>query len=436
MAQDDDPFANPDFSDHTVIKPIPGGRRTELHTPSDQPKPRASGGPLKLHHLGHLNPLEHAASGLLALLTRLSTFPDQVDTGNLHELMTNEIHQFQKQALTDGIDQKTVYKARYVLCTAIDEAVLNTPWGSDSGWAQKSLLSSFHQEVSGGERFFTMLKELAEIPTRNRELLELMYLCLSLGFEGRYRVAKGGKDKLLAIREWLYQLLDNVGETVEHTLSPHWQGVKDIQNPVIRAVPLWVLGAVAIALLTLLFSLLLNNLNQQSDPVYAAIQQMQPPNYLAAPPRTTQPIVTPRKQPSLRQLLSSEIKQNKLQVTAQSGLSKVIIPGDRLFRSGSATINSSVIPLLQHITAQLNKLPGSIRVIGHSDSDPIHNARFPSNWALSKSRADAVAAIFRQNLNNPERLSTEGRADLEPVDSNETRAGKAKNRRVEVILIK
>jgi type VI secretion system protein ImpK len=205
---------------------------------------------------------------------------------------------------------------------------------------------------------------------------------------------------------------------------------------VIRAIPLWVLGAVAIALLTLLFSLLLNSLNQQSDPVYAAIHKMQPPNYLATPPRTSPPIATPRKQPSLSQLLASETKQNKIQVTGQSGLSKVVIPGDRLFRSGSATINSSVIPLLQQITAQLNKLPGSIRIIGHSDSDPIHNARFPSNWALSKSRADAVAAIVRQNLDYPTRLSTEGRADLEPVASNETRAGKAKNRRVEVILIK
>jgi type VI secretion system protein ImpK len=432
----DDPFANPDFSDRTIVKPIPGGRRTNLHKPSDQPKPKASGGPVKLHHLGLLNPLEHAASGLLALLTRLSTFPDQVDTSDLHELMTNEIHRFQKQALTDGIDQKTVYKARYVLCTAIDEAVLNTPWGSDSSWAQKSLLSSFHQEVSGGVRFFSMLKDLSEVPTRNRELLELMYLCLSLGFEGRYRVAKGGKDKLRAIREWLYQQLDKVGEPVEQTLSPHWQGVRDVQNPVIRAIPLWVLGAVAIALLTLLFSALLNSLNQQSDPVYAAIHKMQPPNYLTTPARTIQPIAKPQKQLSLSQLLTPEVKQNKIQVTGQSGLSKVIIPGDRLFRSGSATINSSVIPLLQQITAQLNKLPGSIRIIGHSDSDPIHNARFPSNWALSKSRADAVAAIVRQNLKNPTRLSTEGRADLEPVASNETRAGKAKNRRVEVILIK
>jgi type VI secretion system protein ImpK len=380
--------------------------------------------------------LEHAASALLALLTRLSSFPDQVDTGDLHKLMTNEIHHFQKQAMTDGFDQKTVYTARYVLCTAIDEAVLNTPWGSDSDWAQKSLLSSFHEEVSGGERFFSMLKDLSEIPTRNRDLLELMYLCLSLGFEGRYRVAKGGKDKLLAIREWLYQQLDKIGEPVEHTLSPHWHGVRDIQNPVIRAIPLWVLGTVAIALLTLLFSLLLNSLNQQSDPVYATIHKMQPPNYLATPPRTSPPIATPKKQSSLVQLLASEIKQNKIQVTGQSGLSKVVIPGDRLFRSGSATINSNVIPLLQQITAQLNKLPGSIQIIGHSDSDPIHNARFPSNWALSKSRADAVAAIVRQNLGNPTRLSTEGRAELEPVASNETRAGKAKNRRVEVILIK
>ncbi len=431
----DDPFSAPEFNDHTVVKPIPGGRRTDLHKPPDRPKPRPSDGPVRLHHLGHLNPLEHAASGLLALLTRLSTFPDQVDTASLSELITNEIHQFQKQALTDGIDQQTVHTARYILCTAIDEAVLNTPWGSDSGWAQKSLLSSFHQEISGGERFFTMLKSLAETPTRNRELLELMYLCLSLGFEGRYRIARDGKDKLQAIREWLYQQLDKVREPVEHTLSPHWQGVRDIQNPVIRAIPLWVLGTVASALLTLLFLLLLNSLNQKSDPVYAAIFTMEAPTYRNDTPASPVTISAPLKQPSLSLLLAAEIEQNKVQVTGQSGLSKVVIPGDSLFRSGSATIQSSVIPLLQQITKQLNKLPGAIRVIGHSDSDPIHTARFPSNWALSKSRADAVATIIRQNLINPRQISTEGRADLEPVSSNETRAGKAKNRRVEVILI-
>jgi type VI secretion system protein ImpK len=431
----DDPFSAPEFNDHTVVKPIPGGRRTDLHKPPDRPKPRASDGLVKLHHLGHLNPLEHAASGLLALLTRFSTFPDQVDTASLSQLITNEIHQFQKQALADGIDQKTVHTARYVLCTAIDEAVLNTPWGSDSGWEQKSLLSSFHQEISGGERFFTMLKSLAETPARNRELLELMYLCLSLGFEGRYRVARDGKDKLQAIREWLYQQLDKIREPVDHTLSPRWQGVKDIQNPVIRAIPLWVLGTVASALLTLLFLLLLNSLNQKSDPVHAAIFTMEAPTYRNATPRFSPPIATPRKRPSLSLLLASEIEQNKVQVTGQSGLSKVVIPGDRLFRSGSATIQSGAIPLLQQISEQLNKLPGAIRVIGHSDSDPIHTVRFPSNWALSKSRADAVATIIRQNLINPRQISTEGRADLEPVASNETRAGKAKNRRVEVILI-
>ncbi len=432
----DDPFANPDFNDHTVVKPVPGGRRTSLHRPASQPKPQSFDGQVKLHHLGHLNPLEHAASGLLALLTRIRSFPDRIDTGKLRDVITNEIQQFQRQALSDGIEQETVYSARYVLCTALDEAVLNTPWGSDSGWAQNSLLGSFHQEVSGGEKFFTMLKTLSETPSRNRELLELMYLCLSLGFEGRYRVAKGGKDKLLAIREWLYQQLDKVREPVDTSLSPHWQGVRDVQNPVIRAIPLWVMGAVAIALVTLLFSLLLSNLNEQSNPLYAAIHKMQPPSYLAPPPRSALVPATPRNRLSLRQLLAPEIEQNQIQVIDQTGLSKVVIPGDQLFRSGRAAVNRSVLPLLQQITEQLNKFPGAIRIIGHSDSDPIHNARFPSNWALSKSRAEAVAAIVSRYLNDPQRLSTEGRADLEPVASNQTRAGKAKNRRVEIMLIK
>jgi type VI secretion system protein ImpK len=91
---------------------------------------------------------------------------------------------------------------------------------------------------------------------------------------------------------------------------------------------------------------------------------------------------------------------------------------------------------LHRIADALNQLPGEVLITGHSDNVPIRSSRYPSNWHLSKARADAVAKIIQQNLTNPDRTLIEGRSDLDPIAPNTTRQGRAKNRRVEVTLLK
>ena len=81
--------------------------------------------------------------------------------------------------------QEQVKIASYFLCSLIDETVLNTPWGNQSNWGHHSLLIQFHNEAWGGERFFQILDRLKQQPAQGLNLLELAYLCLSLGFEGK-----------------------------------------------------------------------------------------------------------------------------------------------------------------------------------------------------------------------------------------------------------
>ena len=78
---------------------------------------------------------------------------------------------------------------------------------------------------------------------------------------------------------------------------------------------------------------------------------------------------------------------------------------------------------------------GSVRVIGHTDNQPIRwSPRFPSNWHLSQERARAVMSLLKERSRAPERFSYEGRADTEPLGSNNTAAERALNRRVEIML--
>lgn len=427
----DDPFFSPQSDDRTIIRPVPGGKRSDLQIPSSAQEP-SSQIIQALPRLGQLNALEKACSGLLALLTQINCSQSQSDPKELKNKIVHEIKQFQISAQGQNVDTQTISSARYVLCTVLDEAVLNTPWGNNSGWAQQSLLSLFHKEVSGGERFFHLLKSLAQNPSKNRGILELMYLCLALGFEGRYRIIEGGKNKLAGIREWLYQILQKERGMLEHGLSPHWKGVVDRRNPLAKFIPLWVFGAVAAGLLTLIYSVFLIQLNKDSDPVFSQILAIKPPVVTISEP--VPPV--PKPEITLSLLLAEEIQLNRIKVTELIQRSIITIQGDNLFSSGSTTVNRSVISLLHRIANELNLLPGQVLITGHSDNVPIRSSRFPSNWHLSKARAEAVASVIKQNLTNIDRTIIEGRSDLDPVASNATRQGRAKNRRVEITLLK
>ncbi len=430
----DDPFFSPQSDDKTIIRPVPGGKLSDLQIPRSFEESKSQTNQA-LPRLGQLNSLEKAASGLLALLTQINCSRNQSDPIGLKNKVVEEIRQFQIAAQFQNLDQPTISSARYVLCTVLDEAVLSTPWGSNSGWTQQSLLSLFHKEVSGGERFFQLLKSLAQNPSKNRGLLELMYLCLALGFEGRYRIIEGGKNKLAGIREWLYQILQQERGRVEHGLSPHWKGVVDRRNPLARFIPIWVFGTVAAGLLAIMFSVFLIQLNKDSDPVFKQIFAIKPP-VPEVIVRKFEPEYTPVAELSLSMLLADEIKHNRIKVAELVQRSTITLQGDSLFGSGSTTVNHAVIPLLHRIAGALNQLNGQVLITGHSDNVPIRSSRFPSNWHLSKARAEAVAKVIKQNLTSLDRTVIEGRSDLDPIASNKTRRGRATNRRVEITLLK
>lgn len=194
-----------------------------------------------------LNPLIALAANLLSDVVRLKNSFDSENLDSLKERLSAEIRLFEHHALQDSGDSSEVMAARYVLCTAIDEAVVTTPWGNESAWSQVSLLSSFHNETFGGEKFFQLLERLSRNPVKHLHLLELMYLVLSLGFEGKYRVMPRGTLELEVIRDSLYRQIRQLRGDVPSEISPHWQGLKGERGHFVRAAPWW-----AVALFTLL----------------------------------------------------------------------------------------------------------------------------------------------------------------------------------------
>ena len=113
-----------------------------------------------------LNPLESAAGPLLALLTRLRNTIAHPAPASLRAQLLAYLRQFEERAEAAGVARNEVLLARYALCTALDEAVLSTPWGSTSDWGKQSLLITVHNEAWGGEKVFQLLDHCLQRPTR------------------------------------------------------------------------------------------------------------------------------------------------------------------------------------------------------------------------------------------------------------------------------
>ncbi len=140
--------------------------------------------------------------------------------------------------------------------------------------------------------------------------------------------------------------------------------------------------------------------------------------------------------PRLRQFLVEEVAADLISLDENAYESKIIVRGDGLFKSGSATINNNFLDLLQHIGRVLARYQGNILVTGHTDNIPISTLRFPSNWHLSQKRAEAVERILQDEIGASDRLSADGRGEGEPLVANDSAGNRALNRRVEITLFR
>lgn len=133
-----------------------------------------------------------------------------------------------------------------------------------------------------------------------------------------------------------------------------------------------------------------------------------------------------RRTKELGEYVDTEIKENKFIIRLQ---------GETTFDSGKANIRPDMLPILRMIGDVLKYAKGDIVVAGHTDNVPIHSSLYPSNLELSIARAVSVTQFLILNgFVQPERVSTMGFGEYRPLAPNDTNIGRAKNRRVEIIL--
>lgn len=374
---------------------------------------------------GAPNRLLRAAYPLLECLPRLRQRQHALDLPTLHAELAALIQAFSLETRADGLSEDTVAMSRYCLCALLDETIADTPWGSEA-WAARSLLVTFHQETSGGERFFGILQWLAQNPEEHFETLEFLYVLLSLGMEGRYRLLEGGLDELARLRERLYQLLHNARGARETALSPDWRHTRLPRED--HTGRRWTRG-LALGLPIVLIGLYLGLDEHLATRARTALPAPVP---VALRARGEMP-ANGAAAPQLARLLADAIHAQQLRLEVQPDRTILTLRVDSLFASGSATPLPSTLDLLHQVARALATVPGRIEVAGHSDNQPTAPGAV-DNRRLSLERADAIARLLADGQVDRSRITTAGRGPDEPLLPNTTPANLARNRRVVITL--
>ena len=396
-----------------------------------------------------------SAAPLLNLAHAVRYTEEQPDIEQLRRAAVEAVQRYERDLASARISPERARAAHYVICATVDDVVLSKPWGVRAGWARSGLVSTFHMDVTGGDRVFDLLDHFHQSPGSNKDLLLLIYLCLSLAFEGRTRVSARGTLELGRIRDSLYKTLLGQFGAFERELSPHWRGVSARHKPLRTMVALWTVLSALVLLLALGYLFFTLSLNGVSDGTFERLAQLpptdtpsvliQPPAPPPVPPKVAAPppkvvVAPPAKPPqpsrldNLLAFLQPEVEKKLVTLSDADGRLRIRINNSGLFDTGSAEVSSQFHDLIQRIGGALAADKFRAVVVGYTDNVPIRTLEFPSNWHLSEARAKSVGDILSA-YTGPGAILTEGRADSDPIADNDTAEGRETNRRTEILVL-
>jgi type VI secretion system protein ImpK len=392
------------------------------------------------------NPITKKATPLLILLGNLRLAGPQTNIGRLLERVGKAIEDFDASLRAAGISAEQVDTAKYALCATADDIVQNVPSNERHLWAQYSLLSRFFGERTSGIRFFEELDRAKANPAVNYDLLVLVHSCLALGFEGIHRTAAGGASMLQQIRRDVYETLLRLRPRANEDISPNWTGQPMGIQLARFTVPLWAVAAILGILLFGLFLVLRFALGDNSEQISNDILSLHPDTEVeiarenfTPPPQPIAPFTildsSEGQIPRIRRALANEIAEGDISIEPTADEIIIRVGNLLLFEAGKATVIPKFSAVANRLAEMLENEIGYIRVVGHTDNVKLKSkVRFPSNWHLSVERAKSVAKVIVGNISDPKRIEVEGRGADEPVALNKTREGRAKNRRVEIVI--
>lgn len=397
------------------------------------------------------NSLLELVSPLITLVSKVRSSSENLSIEELKSHAVERINFYQSCNFALNPDPQLVQKASYGLCCLLDELVLNTPWGASSSWASEGLLVTFHRESWGGENFFIFLDQLSANPSQNMMVIELYYVALELGFEGRYRQIPNGIRELQTVKANTYNLILRYKPSTDDSLSPRWQGIQSKNSGLLQLVPQWVIWSVAAGLAVVCYLVLSLMLGQRGSPVQARMQTFYDQEPIEVTPGNIselnrvpsaerfEPDLNRRSVdylPLIEQQLGPEIREGLVTLNDTPTETVVRLSNGNVFNSGSDEISREYLEIIEKLGIAIREFPLRLEVTGHTDNIPINTLQFANNWALSTARAEVVKSVLVDVLQANARITARGLADTKNLVSNTSPENRALNRRVEIVIQK
>jgi type VI secretion system protein ImpK len=380
---------------------------------------------------GTANPLLEAARPLLEALSDTPTVLDLAGVDQHRQWLVHQVQQFGKVCATLQLPPPQVDKARYCLCSALDEAAALTGWGHGTAtgmeWEANGLASIFGYDRQGCDRVYTIAAHCMREPEKNRALLEVIQSILDRGFQGRYRFVADGRHQIEAIRSRIREAADaelahppagpEPAPAPLHRLPiPGPDAQRRPATPACWRSRLWLaIGALCLALLA-----------AAGGVAYWRDTQTKPAEPAMSPIDVLAKRLTGR--------LAKEVNAGTVTLAENAQRTALTLRLEGIFEAGDSTVNPWVEPTITAIGQEIAPAPGKVLVTGHTDNQPFERSRSMSNQMLSEVRAKEVVQILVSAGVPTDRIAAAGKGNTEPAADNGTPQGRMKNRRVEITV--
>lgn len=208
---------------------------------------------------GKGNNLPEIASEAFILIIQLRSTSEYGEPASLKNKIIDMLDRFEKRAKSASIDNEKIYLSKFALIAFLDESIISSEWNRKDAWLSEPLQLKLFDTFNAGEEFFTNLDNLRQRTASNRDVLEIYYLCLTLGFKGKYQLQSPENlrriidDLNLELHPEMYKAVDSI--------SPQGNPSVEYVSSSSGGIPVWVYPLAAIiiiAVLEVIFSLMVS----------------------------------------------------------------------------------------------------------------------------------------------------------------------------------